>query len=163
MVTIASISPPSGLIGALALNGLHGFMSKVLSRRCRRRRRGDHADGRERQRRELHARATPAAAAVTSLTSSSVRRAAAAQQQRQACDAAAEREAIAEAVAAVAAVTASIDVSDSGESADATVSRERLLVSRAPAHLEIELLGGHGRPRVFSHRPPRRNDARARW
>ena len=54
-MAIASISPPSDLIGALALNGLHGFMSKVLSRRCRRRRRGDRADGRERQRRELNA------------------------------------------------------------------------------------------------------------
>ena len=48
--------------------------------------------------RELHARATPAAAAAASLTSSSVRRAVTAQQQRQARDAAAEREATAEAV-----------------------------------------------------------------
>jgi hypothetical protein len=160
VVTIASISPPSDLIDALALNGLHGFMSKVLSRRCRRRRRGDRVDGRERQRRELHARATPAAAAVASLTSSSIRRAAAAQQQRQARDTAAEREAIAEAVAAVAVVTMSMDVSDSGESADAAVSASSHEQHRRTA---TELFGGHGQPRAFSNRLPRRNDARARW
>ena len=35
MVAIASIAPPSDLVGALALNGLNSFMRKVLTRRCR--------------------------------------------------------------------------------------------------------------------------------
>lgn len=152
--------PPRSSSRSPSRSRSRGFMSKVLSRCCRRRRRGDRADGRERQRRELHARATPAAAAVASLTSSSIRRAAAAQQQRQARDTAAEREAIAEAVAAVAVVTMSMDVSDSGESADAAVRASSHEQHRRTA---TELFGGHGQPRAFSNRLPRRNDARARW